>query len=79
MDFPAVPTVADVNPATGNRQGHVQGTEGQGKPCLLLAIGYTKTETPERESLSKVIIYSILNKNTYYRLNRMSAVAPFSS
>ena len=47
-----------------------------GKPCLLLAIGYAKTETPERESLSKVIIYSILNKNTYYRLNRMSAVVP---
>ena len=36
-------------------------------------------QRPSKESLSKVIIYSILNKNTYYRLNRMSAVAPFSS
>ena len=33
----SVPTVADVNPTTGNRQAHVQGTEEYGKsmPAVL--------------------------------------------
>ena len=68
-----------------------------GKPCLLLClllylilslldVWSNKKQRPPKESLSKVIIYSILNSLTYYRLTgthfcagRMSAVAPFSS
>ena len=72
--------LASTSPKTVCAPVHIEAEFWQWQLALLVVLSIPiKKQRPSQESLCQFNGYSILNKNTYYRLNRMSAVAPFSS